>query len=70
VFTTNSTIITKQSISPVEAMLPEKEFIRTHRSFIVAVRHIRSYTYELIEINYAEIPTDKLFRNEVMKTLS
>jgi DNA-binding LytR/AlgR family response regulator len=70
VFTTNGTIITKQSISSVEAMLPEKEFIRTHRSFIVAARHIRSYTSELIEISNAEIPIGKLFRNEVMKTLS
>lgn len=69
VFTTNGTIITKQSISSVEAMLPEKEFIRTHRSFIVASRHIRSFTAELIEIRDTEIPIGKLFRNEVMKTL-
>lgn len=69
VFTKNGTIITKQSISSVESMLPEKEFIRTHRSFIVASRHIRSFTSELIEINNAEIPIGKLFRNTVMKTL-
>jgi DNA-binding LytR/AlgR family response regulator len=69
VFTTNGTIITKQSISSVEAMLPEKEFVRTHRSFIVATRHIKSFTSELIEIQNAEIPIGKLFRNEVMKTL-
>jgi DNA-binding LytR/AlgR family response regulator len=69
VFTNSGMIITKQSISSVEAMLPEKEFIRTHRSFIVAARHIRSFTSELIEINNTEIPIGKLFRNEVMKTL-
>ena len=69
VFTTNGTIITKQSISSVEAMLPEKEFIRAHRSFIVSTRHIKSFTSELIEIDKSEIPIGKLFRNEVMKTL-
>jgi DNA-binding LytR/AlgR family response regulator len=69
VFTAGGTIITKQSISSVEAMLPEKEFIRTHRSFIVSTRHIRSFTSELIEIHNTEIPIGKLFRNEVMKTL-
>ncbi|HLG41502.1 MAG TPA: LytTR family DNA-binding domain-containing protein [Chitinophagaceae bacterium] len=69
VFTTRGTIITKQSISSVEAMLPEKEFIRTHRSFIVSARHIKSFTSELIEIHNTEIPIGKLFRNEVMKTL-
>ncbi|HTE12441.1 MAG TPA: response regulator transcription factor, partial [Chitinophagaceae bacterium] len=31
IFTSSSTIISRQSISSVEAMLPEKEFIRTHR---------------------------------------
>jgi DNA-binding LytR/AlgR family response regulator len=69
VFTKNGTIITKQSISSVEAMLPEKEFIRTHRSFIVSTKHIKSYTAELIEISNTEIPIGKLFKNEVMKVL-
>lgn len=70
VFTTSGTIITKQSISSVEAMLPESDFIRSHRSYIVSTRHIRSFTSELIEIRNSEIPIGKLFRNEVMKLLS
>jgi len=69
VFTQNGTIITKQSISSVEAMLPEYQFIRTHRSFIVSISHIQSFTAELIEIEKTEIPVGKLFRNEVMKRL-
>ena len=35
VLTSTGTIITKQSISSVDDMLPDKNFIRTHRSFIV-----------------------------------
>jgi DNA-binding LytR/AlgR family response regulator len=69
VFTSGGTIITKQSISSVEAMLPEKDFIRSHRSYIVSSRHIKSFTAELIEIHNTEIPIGKLFRNEVMKAL-
>src|SRR5436190_2041681 len=69
IFTANGMIITKQSISSVEAMLPEKDFIRSHRSYIVSARHIKSFTSELIEINNTEIPIGKLFRNEVMKNL-
>jgi len=53
----------------VEAMLPEKEFISTHRSYIVSTRHIKSFTSELIEIDDTEIPIGKLFRNVVLKTL-
>lgn len=69
VFTTNGTIITKQSISSVEAMLPEKNFVRTHRSFIVSLDKIKTFTSELIEIDKTEVPIGKLYRNGVMKVL-
>jgi DNA-binding LytR/AlgR family response regulator len=69
IFTANGTIITKQSITAIEAMLPEKEFIRTHRSFIASVDKIKSFTPELIEIDKAEIPIGKLYRNSVLKVL-
>ena len=70
VFTKDQVIITKQSITSVEAMLPKHLFIRTHRSFIVAIHSIRSFTSELIEIAGVEIPIGKLFRNEVLKNIS
>ena len=63
-------IITKQSISSVEAMLPEKLFVRTHRSFIVSINKIKSFTNELVEIDKTDIPIGKLFRNGVMKVFS
>ncbi|MET0462161.1 MAG: LytTR family DNA-binding domain-containing protein [Chitinophagaceae bacterium] len=70
VITGKETIITKQSISSVEAMLPEREFIRIHRSYIVSLAHIKSFTSEIIEIEKAELPIGKLYRNEVLKTLA
>jgi two-component system LytT family response regulator len=70
IFTCSATIISRQSISSVEAMLPEKEFIRTHRSFIVSIRKIRSFTQELIEIEKTEIPIGKIYMNNVMKILA
>lgn len=69
VYTTQGTIVTKQSITALEAMLPERDFVRTHRSFIVSVDKIKSYTHELIGIGTAEIPIGKLFRNGVLKVL-
>lgn len=69
VVTTKGTIITKQSITAVEAMLPEHLFLRTHRSFIISLTRISSYTSELIEIEKHEIPIGKLFRNGVLKAL-
>ena len=70
IVTSDGVLITKQSITSVEAMLPENHFIRTHRSFIVSLPKIRSFTHELIEIDRTQIPIGKLFRNGVMKVLS
>ena len=69
VVSTNGALVTKQSMNSVEAMLPENLFIRTHRSFIVSLPKIKSFTHELIEIEKTEIPIGKLFRNRVMKIL-
>lgn len=69
IFTSSGQIISKQSITSVEEMLPEKKFIRTHRSFIISVDKIKSFTNELIEIEKAEIPIGKLYRNTVIKML-
>lgn len=68
--TVQGVIITKQSISSVEAMLPAKLFVRTHRSFIVSINKIKSFTNELVEIDKTDIPIGKLFRNGVMKVFS
>ena len=70
VVTQHETIITKQSISSVEAMLPEHKFIRTHRSFIVAASAIHSFTSELIMIGKTEIPIGRLYRQQALKVLS
>lgn len=70
IFVKNDVIITKQSISSVETMLPEKKFARVHRSYIVSLDKIKSFTNELIEIGNAEIPIGKLYRFNVMKLLS
>jgi two-component system LytT family response regulator len=69
VVTTDATIITKQSISSVEGMLPEKLFVRTHRSFIVSLQKIHSFTPEVIELGNTTVPIGKLYRNGVLKML-
>lgn len=69
VVTAGGTLVTRQSMSALEAMLPDRFFIRTHRSFIVALPKIKSFTHEVIEVDKAEIPIGKLFRSGVLKVL-
>jgi two-component system, LytTR family, response regulator len=70
VFAHNNTIITKQSISSVETMLPENKFVRVHRSYIVSLDKIKTFTNELIEVGDTEIPIGKLYRFNVIKLLA
>ena len=69
VVSASGTVITKQSISSVEESLPKEMFIRIHRSFIVALNKIESYSNELIWVGKAELPISRMYRHEVEKIL-
>jgi len=69
VVTTTKNIITKQSISSLEDLLQEKNFIRIHRSFIVSVDKIVSFTSNAIEIGKYELPISRMYRLEVERQL-
>jgi DNA-binding LytR/AlgR family response regulator len=70
VVTTNKVIVSKQSISSLEEMLPKDSFVRVHRSYIIAVNKIDSYNTDLIEIGKKEIPIGRLFRHDVNRILN
>ena len=65
----NKVIITRETITNIEARLPKKDFIRVHRSFIVSIKHIDSFTNEYLEINNREIPISRTYKNEVLVRL-
>lgn len=69
VVTKTKNIITKQSIASLEGALPTATFMRIHRSYIVAVNKIESYTSELIEIAKHELPISRMYRHQVSKVL-
>ncbi|MEO6489823.1 MAG: LytTR family DNA-binding domain-containing protein [Ferruginibacter sp.] len=69
VVTFTSTVVTKQSISSLEDLLPKERFIRIHRSFIVALDKVESYNHELVWIAKQELPISRMYRHEVSKTL-
>jgi DNA-binding LytR/AlgR family response regulator len=70
VITTNKIIVARQSISALEEMLPKDGFIRTHRSFIIAIDKIDSYNTDTIDIGKKEIPIGRLYRHEVNRRLN
>ncbi|RYE38738.1 MAG: LytTR family transcriptional regulator [Sphingobacteriales bacterium] len=69
VITVTKALITKQSISSLEDLLHGKNFIRIHRSFIVSVDKIISFTNSTIEVGKFELPISRMYRHEVERQL-
>ncbi|HWA36205.1 MAG TPA: LytTR family DNA-binding domain-containing protein [Cyclobacteriaceae bacterium] len=69
IVTTRGQVITKQSISSVEAMLPDKEFVRIHRSFIIALNKVDSFTATDVMIGKVDLPVGPLYRHETTRRI-
>ena len=65
----NNLIITKEKISELENKLPAAQYIRTHRSFLVAAKYIKAFTSETIEVKEQEIPIGRTYKNSVLSFL-
>jgi len=59
-------LITHQTMAYFEKTLPRTKFIRVHKSFIVAVDHIRSIYGNTIETGGATIPIGNSYKEAVM----
>jgi len=62
-------IITRETISNIEAKLPQKDFMRVHRSFIVNLTGIESFTHEDIQVGGKEVPISRSYKKEVLERL-
>lgn len=69
VVTTQRTIITKMSLTQLEEMLNTVEFIRVHRSFIVAKDKIDSYTAVSVDIGGFEVPVGRNYKDGLYASL-
>ena len=63
------TIVTRETISAIEAKLPKQQFMRIHRSYIISIRHIESFTNEHITISEKALPISRSYKKEVLKVL-
>lgn len=64
-----STVVTRETMSSIEAKLPQQDFIRIHRSFVISIKAIESFTNEYIEINRKQIPISRSYKKEVLERL-
>lgn len=66
--TVSNTITTKERISKLATNLP-RQFVRTHRSFIVNKNRVQSYNKNRISIDNHEIPISRTYKNSVLQLL-
>ena len=70
IVTIHKTIVSRQSISSLENMLPKDTFLRIHRSYIISINKIDSFNGETIDIAKNELPIGRLFKHDVSNQLS
>lgn len=57
--------VSKMSTHEIEALLPQHLFRRIHRSFIISLSKIESYTAEAVEVNGTSIPIGRGYRDSI-----
>jgi two-component system LytT family response regulator len=67
IFTAAERIITLQNMKKMEDALPEKHFIRVHKSYIVSINKIDSIERSRIFISDKVIPVGDTYRDEFFK---
>ncbi len=65
IVTTKGDYLSKMSTHEIEELLPAHLFKRVHRSFIVSISKINSYTAEEVEVNGVSIPIGRGYRDSI-----
>ena len=69
VHTDNGRLITRQTLKNLEDILPDDDFIRVHRSYIVPFHRLDSWTTYSVSIKDKEIPVGRTYRKTIMDLL-
>ncbi|MCE4564990.1 response regulator transcription factor [Maribellus sp. CM-23] len=62
-------VVTRETISNIESKLPQNDFLRIHRSYIVGIKSIESFTSEYIEMGKRQLPISRSYREQVLRKL-
>ena len=69
IYLKNEVIVSNEKISSLEKFLPESQFIRTHKSFIISKNKINHIEGNRILINNHKIPVGQTYKGNVNKLL-
>jgi DNA-binding LytR/AlgR family response regulator len=69
IITSNTTLITKFQLGQIDELLSQDNFLRIHRSYIVAKDKIDAFTATDVEINSKQIPIGRSYKEQVLSQL-
>jgi DNA-binding LytR/AlgR family response regulator len=70
IVTQNKVIVTKYVLTTLAELLPADEFLRIHKSYIVAINKIESFNADTIQIAKHELPIGRLYKYDVARILN
>jgi len=70
VYCDDRTLICYQKLSHLEEVLPQSLFKRSHRSYIVNLKKVRSYTSRELNVGIEELPIGANYREAVLDQLA
>ena len=70
IVTSSKTIVTRYVLSTLGDMLPASQFLRVHKSYIVAINRIDSFNADGIQIAKYEVPIGRLYKFDVGRSLN
>ncbi len=65
----DKTVVTRETLSNIEAKLQGNDFLRIHRSYIVSISRIESFTHECVMVNKHELPISRSHKEDVLQRL-
>ncbi|MDC0006779.1 LytTR family DNA-binding domain-containing protein [Winogradskyella sp.] len=65
----NKILVTRETITAIEAKIPKKQFLRIHRSYIICISKIEAFTNEYVTINGIVLSVSRSYKKEVLKEL-
>ena len=69
IHTDNRRVVVKSSLQGIESKLPQEQFIRIHKSYIVSIPRIRAFNATTIELENAKLRIGRNYKNQVFSAL-
>ena len=66
----NEVLVIRETITNIANKLPEPQFLRIHRSFVININEISSYNNEEIIIQEKSLPISRSYKEQVLLALN